>query len=125
MPRPRKWRRVCCPPTVNVFGPAERPPFGDDIVMSVEEYETIRLLDLEDLTQEEAAKRMNVARTTVQRMYAHARHKMALALFEGSMLRIEGGNHEFYQEGEFGRGCGRCARERRGQGHGRGRGRHR
>ncbi len=131
MPRPRKWRRVCCPPIVNVFGPAERQPLGDDVVMSVEEYETIRLLDLEGLTQEEAAERMNVARTTVQRMYADARQKMALALFEASMLRIEGGNHEFYREGEFGRGCGRCARQRLGQGHGRGmgqgrgRGRHR
>lgn len=101
--------------------------------MSVEEYETLRLLDLEGLTQEETAQRMDVARTTVQRMYADARQKMALALFEGSNLRIEGGNYEFYEEGEFARGCGRCARLRRGigfgpghgGGHGRGRGRRR
>lgn len=130
MPRPRKGRRICCLPRVNVFGPIDNAPEGD-INMSVEEYEAIRLLDLEGLTQEEAAERMHVARTTVQRIYAVARKKVAQALFEGSILRIEGGDYEFYPEEEAGLGCNRCGRRLRrgarrgrgpGLGHGRGRG---
>ena len=95
MPRPRKGRRICCLPRVNVFGPMNSTPEGE-IRMTVEEYEAIRLLDLERLTQEEAAERMRVARTTVQRIYAAAREKVAEALFAGSVLRIEGGDYEFY-----------------------------
>ncbi len=122
MPRPRKGRRICCLPRVNVFGPMNSTPEGE-IRMTVEEYEAIRLLDLERLTQEEAAERMRVARTTVQRIYAAAREKVAEALFAGSVLRIEGGDYEFYPEGEFGLGCSRCGRgPGRGQRHGHGRG---
>ncbi len=126
MPRPRKGRRICCLPRVNAFGPINSTPEGE-IQMSVDEYEAIRLLDLEGLTQEEAAERMQVARTTVQRIYAAARHKVAQALFAGSILRIEGGDYEFYPDGEFGLGCSRCGRglqqrHRRGHGYGAGRG---
>ncbi|NLJ75374.1 MAG: DUF134 domain-containing protein [Firmicutes bacterium] len=120
MPRPRKWRRVCCLPEASLFGPLKRAPQGKEIVMSVEEYETIRLLDLEGLTQEEAADHMNVARTTVQRMYADARKKVAEALFYGSILRIEGGDYRLYDESERGVGFKRCRRHRGGR-HGRGR----
>ena len=120
MPRPRKWRRVCCLPEASLFGPLKREPQGEDIVMSVEEYETIRLLDLEGLTQEEAADHMNVARTTVQRIYTDARKKVAAALFYGSILRIEGGDYKLYDEGECGAGYRRCRKHRGGR-HGRGR----
>lgn len=113
---------VCCLPRSTVFGPINTPPQGEAVVMSVDEYEAIRLLDLEGLTQEETAQRMEVARTTVQRIYATARQKVAQALFEGSILRIEGGDYEFYPEGDASRGCRRCGRQGRGfgQGHGHG-----
>jgi len=62
--------------------------------MTVEEYETIRLIDLESLTQEECAEHMNVARTTVQAIYAEARSKIAQALIHGKSLIIEGGNYQ-------------------------------
>ena len=62
MPRPRKCRRVCCLPWSASFGPTgERAPEAS-IVMSVDEYETIRLIDLMGFTQEECALQMNVAR---------------------------------------------------------------
>lgn len=83
--------------------------------MTVEEYESVRLIDLEGLKQEECATRMNVARTTVQRIYNEARKKIAEALVSGTILKIEGGDYKLYDEGERGRGCGRCRRRRFGQ----------
>ena len=48
MPRPRKWRKVCCLPESNQFGPLNHPNNGDAfVIMTVDEYETIRLIDLE------------------------------------------------------------------------------
>ncbi len=94
MPRPRKWRHICAMPERKVFGPLDVPADRNGTVtMLVDEYETIRLIDLDGLTQEECAQQMNVARTTVQGIYAAARKKLALALVEGRVLVIEGGDY--------------------------------
>ena len=66
MPRPMKWRKVCCLPESSKFGPLDLKVDDekDNIVrMTVDEYEAIRLIDLEGFTQEECAKQMDVART--------------------------------------------------------------
>lgn len=95
MPRPRKWRHVCCLPTTNRFGPLGGCMHTQDsIQMTVDEYETIRLIDLEGLTQEECAGHMHIARTTVQGIYLEARRKLAQALVEGLVLSIEGGDYQ-------------------------------
>jgi predicted DNA-binding protein (UPF0251 family) len=116
MPRPMKRRKVCCLPGSNLFGPlnaqAEQGPF---VVMTVDEYETIRLIDLEDFTQETCADQMNVARTTVQRIYSQARRKLAEALVHGKALRIEGGDYLLCEGLEETCGCGGCHRHRRGR----------
>lgn len=65
---------------------------GEPIMLGLDEFEAIRLIDLEGLQQEQAAQQMGVARTTVQAMYNTARRKLALALVEGKTLRIEGGD---------------------------------
>ena len=62
MPRPCKQRRVCGHPPCGRFGPAGQDA-GPEVVMGVDEFEAIRLIDLEGLTQEECAAQMNVART--------------------------------------------------------------
>lgn len=81
--------------------------------MTVDEYEAIRLIDLEGFTQEECAEQMNVARTTVQGIYVTARKKLAESLVSGKVLLIEGGEYRLC-EGR-GNGCGRgCNRHRRG-----------
>ena len=72
MPRPRKCRKVCCLPWNASFGPTGAQTNENEIVMSVDEYETIRLIDLMGFTQEECAAQMNVARTTVQGIYNDA-----------------------------------------------------
>jgi predicted DNA-binding protein (UPF0251 family) len=116
MPRPRKWRRVCCLPESNLFGPLVPTSAEKEIVlMTVEEYETIRLIDLEGMMQEECAERMNVARTTVQRIYNDARKKLAESLVNGKILKIEGGDYKLCDEAEPMYGCGRCRRHRAAQ----------
>lgn len=64
---------------------------GSQINLTVDEYETIRLIDLEGYNQEECAKQMNVARTTVQGIYVGARKKIAEFLVQGKTLSIYGG----------------------------------
>jgi predicted DNA-binding protein (UPF0251 family) len=112
MPRPRKWKKVCCLPQSNLYGPVNGAWIGSKIItMAVEEYETIRLIDLEGLTQEECAERMNVARTTVQKIYNNARINLAESLVNGNILKIEGGDYKLYEsEQKF--GCIRCLRSR-------------
>jgi predicted DNA-binding protein (UPF0251 family) len=114
MPRPVKWRKVCSLPESNKFGPLDQNSGNENCVrMTVDEYEAIRLIDLEGFTQEECARQMNVARTTVQGIYAEARKKLAQSLVNGRVLLIEGGEYRLCEG--FGNGCGRgCHRHRRG-----------
>jgi len=93
MPRPRKFRRVCHFPQTLTFTPGESVPDKPPVILTVDEYETIRLLDREGYSQEEASEFMKIARTTVQQIYASARKKLAVMLVEGLPLRIEGGDY--------------------------------
>lgn len=113
MARPMKWRKVCCLPENKKFGPLDSQIDGaNTVTMTVDEYETIRLIDLEGFKQEECAKQMNVARTTVQGIYFEARKKMAESLVNGKVLLIEGGEYRLCDRSE--NGCGRgCHRRRR------------
>ncbi len=92
MARPCKRRRICSMPSCGRFAPvtAEKHPV---ITMSLDEFEAVRLIDLEGLTQQECAARMNVARTTVQAIYNSARTKLAECMVNKKELRIEGGDY--------------------------------
>lgn len=76
------------------FGPIGLALAPEVITLNVDEYESIRLIDLEGMTQEECADKMHIARTTVQGMYIAARRKIAESLVNGKVLRIEGGQYE-------------------------------
>lgn len=105
MPRPRKWRKVCGLPESNRFGPLDSTASSEEVVqMTVDEYETIRLIDLEKFTQEECAVQMNIARTTVQGIYNDARKKLAESLVNGKVLWIAGGEYRLCDG--TGRTCG-------------------
>ena len=110
LPRPRKCRRVCHFPPALRFAPAGQEAPGEEIVLTVDEYETLRLMDREGLSQEECGQRMGVARTTVQQIYADARRKLADMLSEGRPLRIAGGEFRLC-DGSPGTGCGGCFRQ--------------
>lgn len=108
MPRPKKRRRVGFVPQVTVFKPAGVPRADlEEIVLTVEELEAIRLKDVEDLDQTECAQRMQVSRPTFQRILDSARTKLARALTQGLALRVAGGTFDFEQRAW----CPRCRRE--------------
>lgn len=113
MPRPRKWRKVCCMPENNLYGPLNANNINSEFInMSIEEYETVRLIDLQGFMQEEAAEQMNIARATVQRIYNDARKKLAESLVNGKVLKIEGGDYVLCSGLESSCGCGGCRRHR-------------
>ena len=93
--RPVKWRRVAFMPNVTYFKPAGTPmKVLEEVSLSIEEAEAIRLKDLEGLEQEQCAERMNISRPTFHRVLGSARHKLADALLNGKAIRIDGGNFE-------------------------------
>ena len=112
MPRPRKCRRVCCLPRNLEFVPVNGGEEGDAIIMAVDEYETIRLIDRNGLSQEECGTYMQIARTTVQQIYTSARRKLADVLVDGRPLRIQGGDYQLCEGEEEFCGCGGCPKHR-------------
>ena len=100
MPRPRKLRWVEGRPVVAAFSPNQIPPWGsEEVVLSVEGLEAIRLADYQGLDQETAAGMMNVSRQTFGRILAEARVIVADALIMGKVLRIKGGHFEMPPRG--------------------------
>jgi len=106
MPRPRKCRKVCRLPRINEFYPTCGTT--ESVTLTVDEYETIRLIDKEGFSQEECAGFMQVARTTVQQIYTSARSKLAHALVCGTSIRIQGGDYTLCSGQEAECGCGGC-----------------
>ena len=108
MPRPKRCRKVCSMPRVSEFLPVSQ--HDDVIVLTVDEYESIRLIDKQGFSQEACAVYMQVARTTAQQIYNSARKKIASALVEGKGLRIEGGDYRLCDGNEAVCDCGGCSR---------------
>lgn len=98
MPRPCKRRRICSMPENYSFAPVSKNERAEVLVMTIDEYEAVRLIDLENMSQEQCAESMNVSRTTAQSIYNNARYKLALCLIKGYELRIEGGDYIFCEE---------------------------
>lgn len=96
MPRPCKSRRICAKPVCCKFSPESGKKHSTRcIVMTLDEYEAIRLIDYEGMTQEQCAQQMNISRTTAQSVYSSARQKTAQCLVEGAELKIDGGDYFF------------------------------
>lgn len=91
MARPQKCRCVCSRPARTRFVP-EGAEGEEPMILGIDEYETVRLLDYEMFSQEQCARRMGVSRPTVTRMYDAARRKIAAALANGRPLEISGGD---------------------------------
>lgn len=106
MPRPQRCRRVCTEPQFLSFLPdGVKEP--EEIVLSVDEYEVIRLVDFDKKSHEQCAMVMDISRTTVTEIYEKARYKIAECLVQGKQLNISGGNYKICpgQESCFGQPC--------------------
>ena len=93
MPRRRRRRRVRSQPNVKRFGP-DKGKNNQKVTLKVEEFEAIRLKDLEGLDQSEAAEKMNISQPTFYRTLVSAREKVADALVNGKSLEVKGGDYE-------------------------------
>ena len=91
MARPKKSKKVCKIPEVRTFTSSEVN--DNEVTMTIEEYEVIRLMDREGLKQEECSVQMHVSRPTIQILYVNARRKVAEFLTKGGTLKIEGGSY--------------------------------
>ena len=112
MPRPKKCRKVCHLPTEKEFIPYGNCHQKSYVIMTVDEYETIRLIDYQGFSQEECGEYMHIARTTVQQIYTNARKKLSVVLVEGLPLKIEGGEYQLCDGKEHACGCGGCQKHK-------------
>ncbi len=111
MPRPKKCRWVYCEPSVTMFKPRGVPTVSlEKVTLAVDEFEAVRLKDLEQLEQEEVAAKMNVSQPTLHRILQSARRKIADSLVHGKALVIEGGDYVVKQEERFFK-CYKCQNE--------------
>ena len=95
MVRPRRCRRVWFEPNITYFKPARVPMRNlKEVIITVDEFESIRLKDLEGLDQIKAAKKMNISQPTFFRLLDSARKKIADAIINGKAIKIEGGNYK-------------------------------
>lgn len=94
MARPEKYKQICNLPKNSRFYCENFKSNSNPTIMNIEEYETIRLIDYVGLTQAQCAQQMQVARTTVQRLYTDARKKLSDFLINGTSLEICGGNYK-------------------------------
>ena len=95
MPRPRLCRRVGFRPKITYFKPAGiRMADLNESILAVDEFESVRLKDLEGLNQEECARKMNISQPTFHRLVLAARKKIADALVNSKAIKIEGGVFE-------------------------------
>ena len=90
MPRPPRCRQICGVPQVDTFCPNGYEN-TEPILLTLDEYEVIRLVDLEQQTHEQCAAQMDISRSTVQEIYESARSKIAAYLVHGKPLHITGG----------------------------------
>jgi len=94
MVRPRLCKRVRFNPSITYFKPRGIPLRElEEVILHVDEYEAVRLKDLEGLEQEDCAKKMNISQPTFHRLVLSARKKIADAIINGKAIRIEGGNY--------------------------------
>lgn len=110
MSRPRLCRRVCFEPNVTYFKPAGiRIIDLEELNLTVDEFEAVRLKDLLGLEQEEAAKKMDISQPTFHRLISSARKKIADALINGKALKIEGGPYKMAELSERKFKCFACS----------------
>ena len=107
MARPQRCRRICFEPEVCSFSPEGGAP-GEAVVLSLDEFEAIRLVDAEGRTHAQCAAQMDISRTTVTEICERAHRKIAQSLVSGRALVIAGGNYRLCDGSAARCCCGPC-----------------
>ena len=91
MSRPRIRRRISSMPEVTYFKPAGvRMADLDEVVLTIDEYEAVKLIDLEGIEQGKAGKQMKISQPTLSRLLKSARKKLSEAIIKGKAIKIQG-----------------------------------
>lgn len=97
MARPRLYRRIRFNPDVTYFKPRGVPLMQlEEVILHVDEFEAVRLKDLDGLEQEQCAKKMKISQPTFNRLISSARKKISDAIINGKAIKIEGGNFKIF-----------------------------
>ena len=91
--RPKKYRIVRLDPAISQFSPRGRPGRPDEVTLTMDEYEALRLSDHMGLSQKEAAKSMRISQQTFSRILKRARKGIASGLVRGATIKIQGGHY--------------------------------
>ncbi len=91
--RPKKYRIVHLDPKISQFSPRGRPGRPNEVDLSMDEFEALRLADHMGLPQKEAAKSMHISQQTFSRILKRAHRSIANALVNGNTIRIQGGHY--------------------------------
>ncbi len=111
MARPQKNRLVASDPSISYFKPRGVPLRQmEEVRLTVDQMEALRLADLENLSQEEAGRQMGVSRATFGRIVQQARQVVAEALVHGKAILLEGGNYQI-KEALRRFGCPACGHQ--------------
>lgn len=111
MVRPQKHRRVAFNPEISYFKPRGIPMFDlEEVRLTVDQREAIRLSDLLGMSHEEAGRRMGVSRATFGRIIQRAREAVADALINGKAINVEGGSYKLVSTARI-FFCNNCGRE--------------
>ena len=89
--RPKKTRYIKGEPHIRQFSPRGRPGRPDEVDLTIDQYEAIRLADFQQMTHAQACKFMKVSRQTFGRILKEARKKLSEGLILGKIIRFEGG----------------------------------
>lgn len=111
MARPVRCRRICFEPKYHKFAPCGEEG-GEQVLLAVDEFEAVRLIDHEKRTHVQCAKQMGISRTTATEIYERARAKIADCLVNGKALCISGGHYALC-DGSAGSCCGRKCKKNR------------
>lgn len=111
MVRPQKSRRVAFNPEISYFKPRGIPMFDlEEVRLTVDQREAIRLSDLQGMSHEEAGRHMGVSRATFGRIIQQARRAVADALINGKAINVEGGSYKLVSTTRFFQ-CEHCNHE--------------
>lgn len=91
--RPKKYRIVHVDPKISQFSPRGKAGRPNEVDLSMDQFEAIRLADYIGLPQKEAAKSMRVSQQTFSRILNKARKSLAFGLVTGSAIKIQGGHY--------------------------------